>query len=221
MSLSACATVNITGDETVSGLTRAQQELRVRAARLSKTVWQGMKEASFMSKMAGMLLNGKDEEDGPGLVADPNKRYSEVAVAYMEQTEQAHATADAQLDAIVRDVRAKTQQAAALVKAAKVLITDYQETGVAEQNDVVMASASSSEVVRGIAVARADKSLLDQTIERAKAQASTFAWTREAYESKYPSADTQRLAAELESFDAEIQRIVAMSNELAVVTDVS
>ena len=194
----------------------------MRAARLSKTVWQGMKEASFMSKMAGMLLNGKDEEEeGPGLVADPNNRYSEVAVAYMEQTEQAHATADAQLDAIVRDIKAKTQQAAALVKATKVLITDYQETDVSEQNNMVMASASASDVVRGIAVAQADKSLLDQTIERAKAQASTFAWTREAYESKYPSADTQRLAAELKSFDAEIQRIVTLSNQLAEVTDVS
>ena len=221
VSTSACTTVNITGDETVTGLTRAQKELRVRAAKLSKTAWRSVAEASFMGSLAGMLLSGKKDEDlGPGLVPDSTTRYAENVVAYMEQTEQENRNAEAQLAAMIRDIQEKTQQAKALARATKTLIEDYQDN----EPQFVLAGgelAGASETIRGLAMVREDKSLLKDTIEKARDQESTFAIAQAAYTDKYPAADTQVLEKELESFALEIERIASLSSQLEEVADLS
>ena len=221
VSTSACTTVNITGDETVTGLTRAQKELRVRAAKLSKTAWRSVAEASFMSSIAGMLLSGKKDEDlGPGLVADSEARYEDNVVAYLEQTEQENRDAEAQLAAMVRDIQEKTQQAKALARATKTLIEDYQETG----PQFVLAGgelSGASETIRGLAMVREDKTLLQDTLEKARDQESTFAIAKAAYTSKYPKADTQDLQDQLRSFSLEIERIASLSSQLEQVADLS
>ena len=221
VSTSACTTVNITGDETVTGLTRAQKELRVRAAKLSKTAWRSVTEASFMSSIAGMLLSGKkDEAEGPGLVPDSEARYEETVVAYMEQTEQENRNAEAQLAAMIRDIQEKTQQAKALARATKSLIEDYRES----EPQFVLAGgelAGASETIRGLAMVREDKTLLQDTIEKARDQESTFAIAKAAYRNKYPSADTEDLQKELQSFSLEIERIASLSSQLEQVADLS
>jgi len=221
VSTSACTTVNITGDETVTGLTRAQKELRVSAAKLSKTAWRTVAEASFMSSLAGMLLSGKkDEEQGPGLVPDSAARYEENVVAYMEQTEQENQDAEAQLAAMIRDIQEKTRQAKALARATQTLIEDYQET----EPQFVLAGAElgdASETIRGLAMVREDKTLLQDTLEKARDQESTFAIAKAAYRDKYPSADTEDLQKELQSFSLEIQRIASLSTQLEQVADLS
>jgi len=221
VSTSACTTVNITGDETVTGLTRAQKELRVRAAKLSKTAWRSVAEASFMGSLAGMLLSGKKDEDlGPGLVPDSAARYEENVVAYMEQTEQENQDAEAQLAAMIRDIQEKTQQAKALARATKTLIEDYRES----EPQFVLAGAElsgASETIRGLAMVREDKTLLQDTLEKARDQESTFAIAKAAYRDKYPTADTEDLQKELQSFSLEIERIASLSTQLERVADLS
>ncbi len=218
--LSACTTVNMTGDPTVSGLTRAQKELRRQAVALSETVWGKVSGSpSFFGSLAGMLINGKEEEPaGPGLVADSHAPGYAEAVAYIAQKESEYRTPDDQVKAVLADLRRKTIEAEALADAAEnVLSTYYTITPgsyQAEQTRLAMAG-SSSDLVQGLAQVREDKMIMETTIASARQQKATFESVQLALQQKHPGVDTRALEVELASFNQQINRLMAVSDALA------
>jgi len=210
--VSACTTVNMTGEETFSNLSHTQKELRIQATRLSKTVWKSVRQSSFFGYLAGMLVNGKDDEpEGPGLVADRRAPSYAVAVAYVEQKEEKYQTVDAQVAAMETDLRKKTLDAQAFVKATQAVVnTHLHET---EQ----LASLNASEVVRGISEWREDKQVIETSIADARRQKATFETAQLALLEKHPQADMSALDQELTSFSTQIDRMIALADTLASV----
>ena len=212
--LTACGTINMVGDDNAEGLSSSQQELRVRAAKLSRTVWEGVKESSFMGELAGLLLSGKDEEAGPGLVPDTDSS-TYTAQVYMTHTEQSHSTATAQLDAMIRDIQAKTAQAKAMVQVTELVLDNYR---VQNFTAVTTPSTNSTSIVEGIALARADRNIVEDSLDSARLQVATFESAKEAFKQKYPTTDTSKLSEKLESLTVQVELIEELSSELKTVT---
>ncbi len=214
-SLTACGTINMVGEATSEGLSSTQQELRLRAAKLSRTAWEGVKESSFMGELAGLLLSGKDEEAGPGLIPDTDSA-AYTAEVYIAQTAQNYSTATAQLDAMIRDIQAKTAQAKAMVQVTEVVVDTYRVKGF----DVARgpSTTSSSSIVEGIALARADRNIVEDSLDSARLQVATFATAKEAFQQKYPETDTSKLNEKLASFIVQVELISELSSELKTVT---
>ncbi len=209
ISLSGCVTVNMAGSDTIDDLSRAQQQMRERAVKLSNTVWHTVASASFFDSITGMLINGREAPEGPGLVADPQGRYS-TAVAYIEQTEQQHISTDEQLNAIVADVRQKTAETRDLVEATQMVVLGYRDAPGSEH----VAAPTSATIVAGLADIKADMQIVDQSIASARKQQSTFQIAEQTYREKNPSADTSPITLELNSFGRQIAMMVALSREL-------
>ena len=170
---------------------------------------ESVASAIFFDSITGMLINGRDEPKGPGLVADPQGRYS-TAVAYIEQTEQQHVSTDEQLNAIVADVRQKTAEAKALVEAAQLVVLGYRETPGTEP----IAAPTSAAIVAGIADIKSDLQIVDQSIASARKQQSTFQIAERTYREKNPAADTTPITQELNSFGRQIEMMVVLAREL-------
>ncbi len=210
--LSACTTVNMTGGETLSNLSRTQKELRTQASELSETVWETVSDSSFFGVLAGMLVNGKqDEPEGPGLVADHRAPGYAVAAAYVEQKERQYSSLDAQVEAMVTDLRKKTSDAEAFVKATEAVLNSHRR----ETTNVAV--LDSSALVRGIAEWREDKKVIESSIADARQQKATFETAQLALRQKHPQADTDVLGQELNSFAVQINRMMALSDALATV----
>ena len=210
-SLSGCVTVNMAGTDTLQDMSRAQKQMREHAAALSKTAWKTVASRSFFDSISGMLINGRDEPEGPGLVPDPRGR-SSTAVAYIEETGREFASPAAQLDAIAADVRQKTLEAKAMVASTQIVLNTYQESQTAEPQQ--MASASSATIVQGLANIQADRRIVEQSIASARKQQATFQIAERAYVEKYPAADTTVISKEIESFGRQIDLMIALSLEL-------
>lgn len=209
--LPACTTINFTGDETLKGLSRAQKEMRHQAAVLSKTVWQGVKNPSFLASITDLLLNGREPE-GPGLIADVESARRSAAVAYIQEKEQAFGSTDDQLLAMVADVRMKTSQAQAFVQVTELVVNGHRADLNGPRQGRRLASA---DVVRGLARMQADYQIVERSIESVREQQATFETAQLAYLEKYPTTDMMALKIELRSFDSEINRMVALSDQLS------
>jgi hypothetical protein len=205
--LPACTTINIVGGDTLEGLSRAQKEMRHQAAELSQTVWRSVSQPSFFASVAGLLMNGADEDaDMPGLVPDTQSARRTAAVAYIEDKEQRFSTLGDQLQAVVADVRLKTLQAQAFVEASQFVVDSYRPDA---------RTRSSSTIVAGLAQAGDDYKILEQSIASAREQRATFETVGFAYQEKHPAADITPLTTELRSLDREIDRMIVLSNELS------
>ncbi len=209
--LPACTTINFTGEDTLKGLSRAQKEMRHQAAMLSKTVWQGVKNPSFLASITDMLLNGSDEE-GPGLIADTGSARRSAAVAYIQEKEQAFGSTDDQLLAMIADVHMKTSQAQAFVQATELVVDDYRAGLSGPARSRTLASA---DIVRGLVRVQDDYQIVEQSIESAREQRATFETAQFAYLEKNPTADILPLELELRSFESEIDRMIALSDQLS------
>ncbi len=212
MGLSACTTVNMTGGETLSNLSRTQKELRTQASELSEKVWDTVSDSSFFGYFAGMLVNGKeDEPEGPGLVADSRAPGYAVAVAYVEQKEKQYGGVDAQIEAMVTDLRKKTSDAVAFVRATEAVVNSHR------RETTLVALLDSSALVRGLAQWREDKQVIETSIADARQQKATFETAQLALRQKHPQLDTDILGQELNSFATQIERMMALSDSLASV----
>jgi len=208
--LSACTTVNMTGGETLSNLSRTQKELRTQASELSDKVWDSVSDASFFGYLAGMLVNGKeDEAEGPGLVADSGAPGYTIAAAYVEQKAQQYTNLDAQIEAMTTDLRKKTSDAEAFVKATEAVLNSHR------QGTTRVATLDSSALVRGIAEWRDDRKVIETSIADARQQKATFETAQLALRHKYPLVDTTGLDQELNSFAVQINRMMALSDAMA------
>jgi hypothetical protein len=213
VSLSGCVTVNMVGSETLDDLSRAQKQMRERAAELSITAWKTVASGSFFGSITGMLINGRGEPEGPGLVADSKSRRS-TAVAYVEQTEQQYVSTGAQLNAIVLDLRQKTSEARALVEATQLVVLSYKGSSNEVDSTMVVSSAA---IIGGIADLEADRKIVKQSIANARKQQSTFQIAEQAYRQRNPSADTTPITLEITSFGRQIDLMVTLSHELSEV----
>lgn len=209
ISLAACSvTMNVTGNGTVENLSPAQKQIREYAATLSKTVWETVANRSFFASITDMLINGRDKAEGPGLVRDRRGRYS-TALTYIEETEHRHAFRIDQIHAIASDIRHKTDQATALVKATQLSLLDYQK-----DSPEALTSMSYVTTVRSLADLKVDLQIVEQSIASARKQQSTFEIIEQTYREKYPDSDTSSIKRELKSFGRQIDLIVVLSLEL-------
>lgn len=209
--LPACTTINFTGDETLKGLSRAQKEMRHQAAMLSKTVWQGVKNPSFLASITDLLLNGREPE-GPGLIADVESARRSAAVAYIQEKEQAYGSANDQLLAMIADVRMKTSQVQAFVQVTELVVDRHR----ADLNGPFRGGRlASADVVRGLARVQDDYRIVERSIESVREQRATFETVQLTYLEKNPTTDMMTLDIELRSFESEINRMVALSDQLS------
>lgn len=209
--LPACTTINFTGDETLKGLSRAQKEMRHQAAMLSKTVWQGVKNPSFLASITDLLLNGREPE-GPGLIADVESARRSAAVAYIQEKEQAYGSANDQLLAMIADVRMKTSQVQAFVQVTELVVDGHRADLSGPSRGRRVASA---DVVRGLARVQDDYRIVERSIESVREQRATFETVQLTYLEKNPTTDMMTLDIELRSFESEINRMVALSDQLS------
>lgn len=200
--------MNVTGNGTVENLSPAQKQIREYATTLSKTVWETVANRSFFASITDILINGRDKAEGPGLVRDRRGRYS-TALTYIEETEHRHAFRIDQIHAIASDIRHKTDQATALVKATQRSLLDYQK-----DSPEALTSMSYVTTVRSLADLKVDLQIVEQSIASARKQQSTFEIIEQTYREKYPDSDTSSIKRELKSFGRQIDLIVVLSLEL-------
>jgi hypothetical protein len=210
--LPACTTINIVGGDTLEGLSRAQKEMREQAAELSRTVWQSVSQPSFFTSLAGLLVKGADDDtEMPGLIPDTEGARRSAAVAYIEDKQQQYAQPSDQLAAVIADMRRKTLQAQAFVEASKWVVDSHRSEDSSRGAD----TASSAIIVAGLVQVTEDAKVVEQSIASAQEQKATFETIVTAYREKYPAADVTPLKVELRSFDVQIARMIAISNELS------
>jgi hypothetical protein len=144
----------------------------------------------------------------PGLVPDREGARRSAAVAYIQDKEGQFADQGQQLQAMIEDVRLKTLQAKAFVEASKWVVDSHR-------SDPQGRPSSSSTVVAGLAQIRSDYEVVEQSIASAREQKATFETITVAYLEKYPAVNVEPLTEELRSFDLQIERMVAVSNEMS------
>jgi len=194
-------------------LTPAQQQMRSNADAFNRTVWGGVATGAVAGAVAGFLFGGDLKSAliggaGGAVVGG-------LAGNYFAGKQQQYASKEAQLDAVIADLRQKNAEGEQLVASLETVVAEHRLV-MAELNTKYQAgTVDEATYRRRIDQIGDDQRLINESIDSANEQLNTFQDTRTLVAQNEPAADLSEMDAELERMSASTQRLATLNDELA------
>lgn len=193
-------------------LTPAQQQMRSSADAFNKTIWGGVATGAVLGIIAGFVIGGDARSALIGGVGGAVA--GGLAGNYFAGKQQQYASQEAQLDAVIVDLKQKNSEEEQLIASLETVIAEHRLV-MAELNTKYQAGTVNESTYRHrISQIEDDQKLIHESIEGANAQLNTFQETRTLMAQNEPLADLSEMDAELERMSASTQRLAMLNDEL-------
>lgn len=225
IALSGCQTTgqNYSGGTTsgsygsqTAAMTPAQQEMRSSASAFNKTLWQGVAAGAIVGGLLGAVVGNSDNRAQNMLIgAGIGALAGGLAGNYLASKQQQYATSEAQLDAVIADLRQKNDQEEHLIASLETVVAEHRLEMAELDEKYKTGTVDESAYRRKVAQIEADREIVQDSIASANKQLGTFKETRTLIAQQQPQTDLSEMDAELAEMQANTDRLAALNDELA------
>ena len=200
-------------------MTPAQQEMRSSASAFNKTLWQGVAAGAIVGGLLGAVVGNSDNRAQNMLIgAGIGALAGGLAGNYLATKQQQYATSEAQLDAVIADLRQKNDEEQRLVASLETVVAEHRLEMAELDAKYKAGTVDESAYRRKVAQIEADREIVQDSITSANKQLDTFKETRTLIAQQKPQTDLSEMDAELAEMQANTDRLAALNDELRLDT---
>ena len=190
-----------------------EQKLREQGRKFDKTVWEGALIGAVAGSLIGGLAGGDDEDVVGGAIIGGG--VGALAGMYVAEKQKRYASAEAQLDAMVGDVRASNANTRALIADAKTVLEEDRRRLRALQAEERKGKVTQAELAQKRARAQANRKVVADAVAGARSQHKMYSGARQSYLKSNPGKSTRTFEKELSSYQQSIEQLDAVARSMA------
>lgn len=201
------------GSGYIGQLSSNEKDLRERAGRFDRTVWQGMLAGGVAGALVG-IATGRPGDQVAGMTI-AGAGIGALAGAYLANKQKSFARAEDQLDAMINDVRRSNDDSRRLIASLTHVIAEDRRRLQTLTARVEMGQARQIELDQQLERMRANRSVVEKAQVGAREQLAVLARAKSDFEGQNADIGTAPLERELATFRSNLDDLDAIVTTLS------
>ncbi|MBX3489991.1 MAG: hypothetical protein KIS98_01140 [Parvibaculum sp.] len=189
--------------------------MRSSASAFNKTLWQGVAAGAVLGGILGAVV-GNSANRGQNILigAGVGALAGGLAGSYLGSKQQHYANSEAQINAIVADLRMKNTEEERLIASLETVVAEHRLEMAELAGKYKAGTVDESVYRRKVAQIEADQKIVQESIDSANKQLATFTETRTLIADQKPYSNLSEMDTELAEMQANTSRLAELNNEL-------